>query len=141
MKTFRFFAMLMMVVMATTFVSCSDDDDEDAPQNPGEFTLVGTSWTYTDRFDIDGVEYVESYSMTFSQSTVNYVLTIKITDGTQVSTQSDRVHYDYTYNKGLVVFKPTTAGKAYLEGEVISESKMIVTNVSSGDEIGTFYKD
>lgn len=140
MKTFRFFAMLMMVVLSTTLVGCSDDDD-DAPQNPGEFTLVGTSWTYTDHFDFDGVDYVESYSISFTESRASYVLKITITEGSQVSTQTDRVNYDYTYNKGLVVFKPTTPDKAYLEGEVISETKMIVTNTSTGKEIGTFYKD
>lgn len=138
MKAMKYLSMLlMMMTLSVCMVSC--DKEEKIPELD-EFTLPGTRWTYTDKYEEDDVQITVDYTITFSTATATYDAKMTIKEGNQTQTASSFVNYAYNYSDGLVVFTPTEAGKAYLEGEITSNIKMVVTNISTGEEIGTFYK-
>ncbi len=136
--------MLILLTMCIPMTSCSDDD-EDEPQQPSIAEtakgLPGTKWSYTDKYDYDGITYTENYSIAFKETTAVYTLAIIITDGKTTQSTTDAINYEYVYSNGLVIFKPLEANKAYLEGKITSDIKMDVTNTSTGGFIGTFYKE
>lgn len=137
------FMLLIMAAMSVNFAGCSDDDDPVKDKEDEETTtsqLAGTRWTYVEQFEEDGIESVQEYSISFTSTTATYSLAITVTEGSQHTTSSVEIDYTYTYSEGLVIFNPTEAGKAYLEGEITSNVRMVVTNVSTGEVIGTFYK-
>lgn len=142
MKSIKYlFMMLAMMAMCVNLTSCDKDDDD--PKDPPlpEFSLVGTTWSYTDRFEEDGINYTMDYTISFPTSTnAKYSMNVIIKEGTQTTSQSDYTDYTYTYNNGLVIMSPTEANYAYLEGEITSEIKMEVINASSGKTIGVFYR-
>ncbi len=142
MKTIKYLPMLLMIVaMNVIFTSCSKDDDDDKSiEQVTKFTLEGSQWSYTDKYEENGIEMILDYTIGFSSSTALYNLTLTMKEGTQTTTQNDRIQYTYTYSDGLVILKPLEANKAYLEGKIISNIKMEVTNVSTGKNLGTFYK-
>lgn len=138
MKSIKyFFMMLAMMAMCVNLTSCDKDDEKP----PLEFSLVGTTWSYTDKFEEDGINYTMDYTISFPSSTnATYSMKLTIKEGTQTTSQSDYTDYTYTYNNGLVIMTPIEAGYAYLEGEITSEIKMEVINASSGKTIGVFYR-
>lgn len=142
MKTIKYLPMLLMIVaMNVIFTSCSKDDNDDKSiEQVAKFTLEGSQWSYTDKYEESGIEMILDYTISFSSSTALYNLTLTMKEGTQTTTQNDRIQYTYTYSDGLVILKPQEANKAYLEGKIISNIKMEVTNVSTGKNLGTFYK-
>lgn len=145
MKSIKYlFMMLAMMAMCVNLTSCDKDDDGPDPKEPvtPEFSLVGTSWSYTDRFEEDDINYTIDYTISFSSSTkAKYTMDITIKEGTQTTTQSDYIDYTYTHHDDLVIMTPVDANYAYLEGEITSEIKMEVINASSGLTIGVFYRN
>ena len=145
MKSIKYlFMMLAMMAMCVNLTSCDKDDDGPGPKEPvtPEFSLVGTSWSYTDRFEEDDINYTIDYTISFSSSTkAKYTMDITIKEGTQTTTQSDYIDYTYTHHDDLVIMTPVDANYAYLEGEITSEIKMEVINASTGKTIGVFYRN
>lgn len=131
MKTkFTYLLMIVMtMMMSLAFTSCGDDDE------PGEGGgLSGSQWIYTDKY-VDGtIDYVIS----FGPGTATYEISIRNAGGT--ITDSETIRYTYRVSEDLVVFTAEQAGKANLEGLISSGIKMVLTNTSTGKEIGTFYK-
>lgn len=146
MKSIKYlFMMLAMMAMCFNLTSCDkDDDDLPQPEPPvveEEFTLVGTSWNYTNRFEEDGINYTEELTIKFSSSTkAKLTQVITVTEGTQTTSQSFYIDYTYTHHDDLVIMTPVDANYAYLEGEITSQIKMEVINASSGELIGIFYR-
>ncbi len=140
----NFVMILTMMVACVNQTSCTPIIGCPPPPEPPihEFPLVGTSWSYTDRFEEDDISYTVDYTISFPTSTnAKYSMKATIKEGTQTTSQSDYTDYTYTYNNGLVIMTPIEAGYAYLEGEITSEIKMEVINASSGKTIGVFYKN
>ncbi|WP_195281879.1 hypothetical protein [Parabacteroides johnsonii] len=120
---------IMTMTMALGFTSCGDDDDE-----KGTGGLNGTQWVYVDKY-VDGtIEYI----VNFGDGTATYEITIRNAGGT--ITDTELIYYSYRVSEDLVVFTTEQAGKANLEGLISSGIKMVLTNTSTGQEIGTFYK-
>lgn len=145
MKSIKYlFMMLAMMAMCVNLTSCKGGPEEPLPPKEPvvpEFSLVGTTWSYTDRFEEDDISYTMDYTISFPSSTnATYSMKLTIKEGTQTTSQSDYTDYTYTYNNGLVIMTPIEAGYAYLEGEITSEIKMEVINASSGKTIGVFYR-
>lgn len=140
MKQIKFLLMLLAVVaMGVCFTSCGDDGSDPIVEDES-FSLVGTIWTYSEKAEQDGVQLEYDYSIIFSSKTASYEMKLTLTEGSQTNTVTDHFTYEYTYSDGLVIFTPTQAGNAYLEGVITSNIKMVVTNESTGKQIGTFYK-
>lgn len=141
MKTVNFIRMLFFVMaLSVSLSSCGGDDEADPIRIVEAFSLNGTRWTFNEKFEEEGVLYTNDYFITFSSATAVFEQKTAITEGANTITQSTSINYAYTYSDGLVVFTPAEAGKAYLEGVISSNIKMVVTNVSSKKQIGTFYK-
>lgn len=140
MKAIKFLSMLlMMVAMSVSFSSCDKEPPVHEPEDP-EFSLPGSRWTFSEKEDIDGVKYTIDYTLTFSTSTATYQIKMTVEDGTQTTTSSDYIDYNYVYSNGLVVLSPQKAGYAYLEGTIQSDIKMTVVNTSNNKTVGVFYK-
>ena len=152
MKSIKYlFMMLAMMAMCVNLTSCGGDSGsgprqeppiiEDETDEPIEFSLVGTSWSYTDRFEEDGIKYTDESTINFSSSTrAKLTQVITVTEGTQTTSQSFYIDYTYTHHDDLVIMTPVDANYAYLEGEITSQIKMEVINASSGELIGIFYR-
>lgn len=135
MKKLNYLSMWLCILMTCISVtSCSSDDDEPIPDS-----IVGR-WTYTDKFQEGDETVTANYSLTFTEVTATYQVVYTFTKGSQTQTVSDFANYTYTYSDDFVVLQPQTANYAYLEGKIISNVKMEVTNVSSGEIIGVFYR-
>lgn len=114
------------------FVGCQKEDG---------LSLKGTKWSYTDTYAEDGVQYIVENYISFTSSTnAVYGEVETITAGNESQTYNYTSDYTYQLSGNLVVMTPLQAGNAYLEGEISSNIKMVVTNVSYGEVIGTFYK-
>lgn len=138
MKTIKNLSLwLLMLTMSVCMTSCGSDDEELVDEI---FKLEGTRWVYTDVYEEDGIEYTENNSLIFSTSTATYQLEITIKEGSTSTSTTDYRDYTYDYSDGLVVLTPVKANVAYLEGKITSNLKMEVKNVSTGRNIGVFYK-
>ena len=152
MKSIKYlFMMLAMMAMCVNLTSCDKDPKEptiieDEPNEPPiiepiEFSLVGTSWSYIDRFEEDDIKYTDELTINFSSSTrAKLTQVTTVTEGSQTTSQSFYIDYTYTHHDDLVIMSPVDANYAYLEGEITSQIKMEVINASSGELIGIFYK-
>ena len=148
MKSIKYlFMMLAMIVMCVNLSSCEKDGpgQQEPPiiedDEPIEFSLVGTSWSYTDRFEEDDIKYTDELTINFSSSTKAKLTQVTtITEGSQTTSQSFYIDYTYTHHDDLVIMTPVDANYAYLEGEITSQIKMEVINASSGELIGIFYR-
>ena len=116
----RRFLLMFAVVAAMVFTGCSDDDNK--VSNP----LSGTTWEHTE----DGI----LTSLSFNDSECRLV--IKYASS---STNFQTTIYTYTYDEPKVTLNPLEEELAVMEG-IISGSAMVVTNASSGKEIGVFIK-
>lgn len=149
MKSIKYlFMMLAMMAMCVNLSSCGGGPgqpeppiiEEPEPPTP-EFSLVGTTWSYTDRFEEDDIKYTDELTINFSSSTrAKLTQVTTITEGSQTTSQSFYIDYTYTHHDDLVIMSPVDANYAYLEGEITSQIKMEVINASSGELIGIFYK-
>lgn len=132
MKT-KFTNFLMLVIMMTMIISgtsCSKDDDEKTSRG-----LAGSRWEFTDKYIDGSAEYVISF---IDSSNATFEGVVRNAGG--VIIDNILIRYTYRVSENLIVFSTEQAGKANLEGEIFSEIKMVVTNMSSGEEIGVFYR-
>lgn len=133
-----------MCICATslTLSSCSKDDDP-IIEKPEQDPLENTRWTYNDRYSSDGNNLSISYLLSFGSNTATLAITttINYSDGSTYTEPTVRHNYRYTYSNNLVVLNPTEPNVAYLEGTITSNIKMAIVNVSSGEQIGVFYKE
>ncbi len=152
MKSIKYlFMMLAMMAMCVNLTSCGGGGGGTTTQEPPiiedpeptpEFSLVGTSWSYTDRFEEDDIKYTDELTINFSSSTrAKLTQVTTVTEGSQTTSQSFYIDYTYTHHDDLVIMSPVDANYAYLEGEITSEIKMEVINASSGLTIGVFYRN
>lgn len=134
--------LLCAFVSSISLSSCGKDDDE-LIEEPPQYPLDGTRWTYTDLYEIDGDKISLSYVISFSKTTAVLKLTetINYADGSTYQNPAVNQNYKYTYNDGLVILTPTDPNIAYLEGSISSGIKMELYNVSNGGQIGVFYKE
>ncbi len=146
MKTATKYLMMMiaMLALSVSFSSCGEDgDDPEPPTEEDEvFTLKGTTWSFTEKFEEkeDGeiVKYEYEYVLDFGSKDVTFTENVKATYGNQSQSYSNHYDYTYTHSNNLVIMKPVEANLYNLEGTIISNIKMKVVN-SDGEEIGTFY--
>ena len=127
---------MMMLAVCLFFTSCGGDNEDPVLED----TIAGTNWEYVDRYSDSGVSYEVTYSLSFSDFDAYYTIYMKATSGSQTLTDSESISYTYTYSNPLVVLSPRESGKAYLEGTISSDIKMVLKNTSTGKTIGTFYK-
>ncbi len=130
----KFLRILFLSILATAFISC------EKPSTDGGFSLKNTVWTYVDRFEEDGATVEYEYTLKFAASTATYRVLLTAEEGNETYTESMKYDYSYTYSDDLVILKPKDANMYHLEGEIISNIKMRVSN-SEGELIGIFYKE
>ena len=136
------------VMILTLMVACANQTscippivEPPLPPEP-EFSLVGTTWSYTDRFEEDEISYTIDYTISFpSPIKAKLSMNIAIKEGTQTTNQRENIGYTYTYDNDLIIMNSMVTGYANLKGIITSETEMEVTNASSGEKIGTFYRN
>lgn len=129
-KLTNFLMLVIMMTMIISGTSCSKDDDEKTSGG-----LAGSRWEFTDKYIDGSAEYVISF---IDSSNATFEGVVRNAGG--VIVDNILVRYTYRVSENLIVFSTEQAGKANLEGEIFSEIKMVVTNMSSGEEIGVFYR-
>ncbi|MBQ2857367.1 MAG: hypothetical protein IJE78_09665 [Bacteroidaceae bacterium] len=136
----KYLMMITMMVMCINFSSCNNGDDPEPPEP--EFTLKGTTWSFTEKFeekeDGEVVKFEYEYVLDFASRDVTFTENVKATYKNESQSYSNHYDYTYTHSGNLVIMKPVEANLYNLEGTIISDIKMKVVN-SDGDEIGTFY--
>ena len=135
----KYLMMIAMLAMSVGFSSCDPDVPDDPPIEP---SLAGTLWAYTETADVSGIAVTYDYTISFSATSAVYKIQITEKKGNASYTNYETINYSYTLSESgdLVVFTPQESGKAYLEGDIESDIKMTLTNVSTNKVIGVFYK-
>ena len=91
-------------------------------------SLVDTSWKTSGNIDYTLVDFGSKTCTFTTRTTTSSGLVIESFD------------YSYTYNKPNVTFTALSESKSNLTG-IVSGDMLSVTNVSTGKEIGVFYRD
>lgn len=136
----NFVMILTMMVVCVNQTSCTPIGCPPPPEP--EFSLVGTTWSYTDRFEEDEISYTIDYTISFpSPIKAKLSMNIAIKEGRQTTNQRENIGYTYTYDNDLIIMNSMVTDYANLKGIITSETEMEVTNTSSGEKIGTFYRN
>lgn len=141
--------MLILLVMCIPMTSCSDDDeDEPAPVPTPEYTLKNTTWVYeTTETDDDGDITKTTRTVSFGETTATYSIDLDFFYSYGGSSHMPIMEnkYTFTYKNNTAVLTPSGNENdeelAKLTADVTPGVKLVLTNASNNEVIGTFFTE